>query len=195
MKKNFFILLLLLILLGIVAYNIPLLRKNINENVLKTNETSSSDVTIVDVTSLIIGNETEHEHNYKTMYNAQTHWEECTVCGKKNNETGHSYTSKWSMGSADNCSVSNINKFTCNCGYSYESTVGRKSHPSVKRIYNDGLFIAYDECASCGYHLNQHSCYKSNGTKITCDNLGVCRTCGYNWGSIKTAHEVFWYVR
>lgn len=204
-RKNLVKLFTILIVLSIIVFLLFYFSRNIYkinlfENIKNAfvNQISDSnyenDVTVVDVTGLIIGQETEHEHTYKTMYDSQKHWQECTICGQKNNEISHSYTSQWTMGSANNCHTSNVNKFTCSCGYFYENSVGRKSHSKTERIYNNGWFSVYDRCTSCFCQFNQHDCYKSNGTRIKCNNIGVCRTCGYNWSN-NWLHEAYLYVR
>lgn len=200
MKKNFFILLLLLILLGIVAYNIPLLRKNINENVLKTNETSSSDVTIVDVTNLATGDEASHicENFFKTKYDENSHWKECTVCKNKYNIANHSYTTTGTYG----CSTAIGYQYnSCSCGYSYR--LEKKQH-TVSQIkpYPDSL-VHYSTCTVCGEAFSNKKewqieiitgatsglCHTSDGKIIGCGNSGTCSLCGRYASANK--HNIF----
>lgn len=47
--------------------------KNVRKNV---NKQIGEDITVVDVTGIVIGEETEHEHIYKTMYDDTKYWKE-----------------------------------------------------------------------------------------------------------------------
>ena len=143
--------------------------------------------TVIDVTNLEDNGNLEHEHLYKTIYDENKHWNECTVCGEKLNENVHSYTSSWTMGSSNVCNENNVNKFVCTCGYSYESTNGRKGH-----IYNNWIniesYCGANYCKNCPYYTNYHGCQLSNGTKINCTNRGVCSICGTNYWNYSPQH-------
>ncbi len=78
---------------------------------------NTGEPTVVDVTGLIKGKETEHEHVYKTMYDDNKHWEECTVCGEKREEAEHSFTTTWALG-YESCHWNNSYTKICICGYS-----------------------------------------------------------------------------
>ena len=73
--------------------------ETIKQKIAKTEEIqNASEVTTIDVTDLEDNGNLEHEHIFKTMYDENQHWEECTICGQKVNEKNHSYTSSWTMG-------------------------------------------------------------------------------------------------
>lgn len=148
-------------------------------NLLKT----ASDITVVDVTGLILGKETQHEHLWKTMYDETNHWEECTVCGEKNNIQIHSYKDNgWLRGTKDTCYSDNMHVFICDCGYSYETSEGRKEHVWFQ-ANNDNTYSYCETCRGCNQSIsrNSHQCKKSDGSDITCINLGRCSICGYNY--------------
>lgn len=145
------------------------------------NSTSSRDTTIIDVTGIIPGKETEHEHLYKTMYDDNKHWKECTVCGAIAELENHLYNDRgWTQGSADSCSEQNVHEFVCNCGSKYSMTVGRKAHQKTT-TQNTFSYHKYDVCLTCGLIDNMHKCCKSDNTEITCGNLGKCKICGYTY--------------
>lgn len=122
------------------------------------------------------------------MYNETTHWNQCTICGEKQNEINHSYTNSWIMGTADNCSESNKNIFTCICGYSYESTSGRKQHSNFITYHHESMFDYRYRCNTCANDIIIHECCKIDGSKITCKNLGTCYLCGYTYDKSNTFH-------
>lgn len=155
----------------------------------KISETSNSEnITKIDITNLNSNITIEHEHINKTTFDSENHWEQCKVCGEKINIKTHQFTSNWTMGSANNCSENNKNVFTCTCGYSYENTIGRKQHGKVNP-YNHPSFYAYlQECQECSSQFNMHNCYKNDGTRISCNNLGICKTCGFDYTKENTNH-------
>ena len=177
------------IMIVMFSNNIEIVKK-IKENILKTEQINNSEknITTVNITDLESNITIEHEHIYKTVYNEINHWEECKICGAKNNEQNHSYKNNWSMGSANYCNIENINKFVCACGYSYESTLGRKNHSMNYGLNNPGSFQKFDQCPNCLYTRAIHDCYKSDGTKINCLNLGTCSICKYTYIVNATNH-------
>ncbi len=106
MKKRFKIItsIAIILSLGIVILFCSKVNKisiieNIKQKISKTEEIqTANEVTTVDITDLEDNGNLEHEHIFKTMYDENQHWEECTICGQKVNEKNHSYTSSWTMG-------------------------------------------------------------------------------------------------
>ena len=152
---------------------------------------TASNVTTVDLTSLVSGGEVVHNcNNYLTKkHDSTSHWNECTICGKKYNTSSHSYTNEhWLKG--DSCSITNKLVHTCNCGYSYQSD-NTRAHTYTKYQYNEFEYNAFIDCSKCHERKDNHSCYKADGTRITCDNLGICATCNYKY--TKKSDETFVY--
>ena len=52
--------------------------ENIRQKIVKTEE-NENNVTIVDITNLEDNGNLEHEHIFKTKYDANKHWEECST--------------------------------------------------------------------------------------------------------------------
>ena len=67
--------------------------KNIREKNKQVAE--NTEITTVDVTNMVTGSDINHQHIYKTIYDSTQHWEECTVCHKKNNITNHNFITTW----------------------------------------------------------------------------------------------------
>ena len=133
-------------------------KRALNE-MMQSSNSDVQNVTTIDVTGIELGTETEHEHVYKTMYDEEKHWEECTVCNEKRNDVVHSFKTTWASGS-ESCEKNNYYIDTCSCGYSY---IGHK--PCVFK----GTISAYQAnhghykyCAICKgviaylYYLNTY---------------------------------------
>lgn len=158
-------------------------------------EYSENDITIVDITNLNSNISIEHEHVYKTTYNENKHWEECIVCGEKNNEIVHALKTTWSSGS-ESCQRNNFYTKTCSCGYSY---TGHKPCVWDGKTYSNNLVGKHTKTCSVhgsyilySYYLNKYGngeiydisedfgyedCTSSNGTKLNCNNPGTCVKC------------------
>ncbi len=192
-KKIYILMILILILVfALVIYSKDIREiKTIKDKKQAINEVI--EVTTIDVTGILLGKETQHEHIYKTMYDQEKHWEECMSCGGIQNEKEHSFTRTWTL-EIETCSSDNSFTDTCSCGY---ERIGHR--PCVWRgeyIYLGGYKHAL-KCNICNhsivylYYLNDYGkgevynaekyygekCYLSNGSKITCSNLGTCSKC------------------
>ena len=226
MKKKKFIIMtsvavvFILVVIGVVIFSekvfkLPLIEhiKNIiAERITEEyNTDDNTNATIVDVTGLIIGEETEHEHIYKTMYDDTKHWEECIACGNRRNEVLHNLKTTWLSGS-ETCFEQTMAVKVCSCGYSikwhkpcvwdgksyyssYQSKVHmRKCRVCSGRIYDDYYLNSYgngslhdvkfDTNHVDPNHIMQEKCYKEDGTEITCSNWGRCVVCGYNYTNV-----------
>ncbi len=173
---SFLIVISILGLLSFYLFKIDFIKNIKSSKLLKSVE---DNITTIDVTGLIIGQETQHEHIYKTMYNNSKHWEECTVCPAKRNEVNHTYTDNgWTYGTKDNCKSDNVHTFSCKCGHSYTNATGRKSHTSRASNYDVILFMCYSDCTICKEKLSYHFCVDSSGNRIGCTNLKKCKICG-----------------
>lgn len=153
--------------------------------------TDTSEVTIVDVTGLIRGEEIEHEHAYITKFDANNHWNECKICYEKFNIEEHTLVDNgWIMGSANNCNENNVHKFSCTCGYNNSNNNGRKSHTWTSEWNPDGCYKR-DYCTSCRESKFDHYCILSDGSTITCTNLGTCKICNHTWNSSNVWHACY----
>ncbi len=168
--------------------------KNIKHKVVKAEEIQTADeITIINVTDLKDNGNIEHEHINKTMYNDNEHWEECKICGEKSNESNHTFTDNWNLGNAQDCNPNNINKRICKCGYSYETTSGRKSH-ILKYENNTGGYWGAKVCQNCRiYREDEHECKKNDGTRINCSNLGECSLCHFTYDKNRATHVGYWF--
>lgn len=202
----FVIIVFLLIFFSKNVYNLYLV-KNL-KNILTNQISESNNVTIIDVTSLLQGDYIEHDHIFKSQYDTDNHWEECTICHSKQNLVKHSFTTTWALAGVQ-CQKDNSYTNTCKCGYSY---VGHKScvwngssyagtiyingycHNKICSVCKDAIRYSY-YMGSYGngnvHYVNQEntevpnwpeleSCYLASGSKIDCNNLGTCRTCKIN---------------
>lgn len=180
------VLLVLVLCVGLTVYSETVKPIGIIENIKRAlgeiMQSSNSDVqniTTIDVTGIELGRETEHEHVYKTMSDEEKHWEECIVCGEKQDEIGHQYIDiGWTNGTEANCKENNVHKFICNCGYSYITTVDRKRHNPGSVVYDKRCYMCYSICKTCGTALESHYCQDSEGNRIGCNNLKKCAICG-----------------
>ncbi len=161
---------------------VTLLSEQIQNTIANLNKTD--EITVIDVTYLENNGNLEHEHLYKTMYDENKHWEECTVCGGKNNEINHIYIDKgWTLGNANNCNENNVHEYVCSCGYKKTEINGKKSHV-WRRVNNIDSYTCYDTCFGCNqsFNINRHSCINvNNGRKISCTNIGRCSICNYTY--------------
>jgi len=137
------------------------------------------------------------------MYDAENHWEECTICNEKRNKIVHTFTITWALGK-ESCLRTNSYTKTCSCGY---SETGHKpcvwngtkyiagaaaSHARVCSICNAQIiYLYYLNSYGNGkiYNANYESeysnkidktakdCYNSSGKKLDCNNLGTCAKC------------------
>ncbi len=153
------------------------IKKAINEKVIDEDE---ENITIVDVTNISMQDGFNHECVLFTKYNEQEHWKECKICGEKKEVSKHRLNDNgWTMGNS--CNISNVHKFTCVCGYKYETQDGKASCNMVWNNWSSEYSGGY-YCSKCGRLDNLHLC-KRNGIRITCSNLGTCSVCGYNYVS------------
>ena len=197
-----------MLVVGLVVFSETVKTIGVIENVKRaleelaqsSNFVVQSNVTTVDVTGILPGKETQHEHIYKTLYDEDKHWEECMACGERQNENVHSYERKFANGEVAECHYGNYYTDTCSCGYSY---IGHKPCVWDGKTYQIRADCTHAlMCSVCNteiqwyYYLNSfgvgemydyrsllvdrnfrhESCIK-NGNKITCSNIGNGVTC------------------
>lgn len=116
-----FVCIFILAFIGIILYfsfcnTIPLFN---NGKIAINKQNESGNITVVDVTNLELGDGTGHQHVFKTQYDENEHWEECTLCHLKEKNAVHSFTQRWILG-YESCESNNARIDTCLCGYSKE---------------------------------------------------------------------------
>lgn len=68
---------------------------------IKIEKIEEKEITKIDVTDLEDNGSIRHEHFFKTLYDENKHWQECTICGKRNDENNHSYVDNgWLYGNS-----------------------------------------------------------------------------------------------
>lgn len=184
---------LILTLVALYSYslkNMPLVNNKkdaINEN---------GNLTVVDVTDLELGDGSGHQHLFKTQYDENQHWEECTLCHQKKDVMIHSFTRTWSLG-YESCENDNVCTEACLCGYSK-----KWQRPCVfKGSYAYASSSDFKKCeirtytghyAYHGYYLNSYGngpiyytpgserCIDSKGNLIDCNTSSSvkCVRCG-----------------
>lgn len=198
-KRIIVILIFILCSIGIIGFLektsklswIENIKRVMSKQIQEDSAISNVDATVVDVTGLIIGEETGHEHIYKTKYDEVQHWEECVSCGIIQNDLKHEFSREW-MAEEEVCN-SKYNDI-CRCGYSIE---GRWPHVLSGEVRGGGYFAHGYVCEYCGvtgfvrdavcYDLNGNickyeyeQCTDENGNKLDCKHLGTCAVCGYD---------------
>ncbi len=163
-------------------------------------EKLEENLTVVDVTNLDSSMMIEHEHLFKTMYNYTNHWEECRICGKRQNEVAHSFKEKYSLGYVS-CEVTNSCTYTCSCGYSKVGHLPCKwdgksvlQWPSIyqhRRVCTQCKSqIAYEYYWNNKLYGMERYCHLSNGNRIYCGVGGKCAICGYMYSTSISNHEL-----
>ena len=129
----------------------------------------------MDLTGLLTG-EDAHNHIYETQYNDTQHWEECIICGNKQNIANHHIQT---IGNAATCDVYvNLGQEVCtdNCGYSKQIEYLEHIRPAQLnwQNYKCERHIAY-QCERCGgsgaNSLEQNHTFNINGKIMTVDEM------------------------
>ena len=132
---------------------------------------------VYDVYAASTTNGLEHSHIWATTYDSNSHWEYCTICGKKRNIHSHNFIDHWALG-YESCSNYNYSIRTCDCGY---STTYRKTHtaPNPIKWYGTGAARAvhYYTCTVCHQWIDSGRCVDANGDVLSCKNPGTCIYC------------------
>ncbi len=146
-------------------------------------------ITTIDVTGIELGKETQHEHNYKTMYDQEKHWEECMSCGEITNEVVHNFKITWIMG-YESCNKNNGGTRTCSCGYSdiihkpcvWDGTyIQWGSHIHRRRCVYCNDEICYSYYWNGNLYEDEYSesyCKLPNDERLNCGKEGTCTICG-----------------
>ncbi len=207
MKKRFKVItiIVIILILGILILFCSKVGKislieNIRQKIAQTEEIEKvNEITTIDVTYLEDGGMVEHEHTFKTMYDENKHWEECTLCGKRGGEVEHTYTEILDVTSLPKCHPSNCCNKICKCGYSYKYHEPCAWNGTYRQWYDGYNHIK--NCSKCNgyilydYYYNgilykdggaEFCIYRHNGSTASCNNTsGTCRECGYVYKGIK----------
>lgn len=132
-------------------------------------------------------------YSYETPIPATGHTEEaggeeeihskCSVCGEVlEDESSHDYTDTTTEAT---CTAAGKTVYTCECGYSYETSIPATGHTEVA----GGTTYVHSKCSVCETTLengNYHSYTETNISQPTCTEVGVnvftC-DCGYSFES------------
>lgn len=158
------------------------------ESIAKENADLRSSVRTIDLTDLVTGADTSHEHIYEKKYDNNKHWDECFICHNKTNEKLHSIiTTNYSFG-YKSCYPGNTYTRYCNDGCGYNVTT-KDTCVAGDAIYNVDLrYLHHKSCKNCGVWMNSGGCVDSEGRRINCKNLGTCTICKHVY--TKPIHHV-----
>lgn len=206
LKRTFSIFLIILILL--TSLPVISIARALEEYIKSEIQVSQVDrsITTIDVTGLVTGAYAKHSHVYEEKYDANNHWQECIICNDKINIKAHSLSRNYASTILAKCASGNHYTDVCNgCGYCstghipctwdghswgyYTSYVDWKRCSVCKDIivysyYHNGTLHTYSNSASDRYIQD---CKKADGSRITCQNLGTCATCGTNYNEVRHA--------
>lgn len=166
----------------------------------------NKEITTIDVTGLSTSEDAEHQHIYKTNYDANNHWEECIICGEKKDIHAHNLQL---IGNGPTCDIYvQLGKYVCSDGCGYSKPVERLSHiRPTNPNWADWLRCchSYFQCSRCGgggsNGVQEPHRFNINGTIITPyrgDNKGInvhslgyqkCIDCGLN---INLSEHIFY---
>lgn len=95
--KILFVLVMMLLIIVTILYleKLKIIRLVIKEKKALNEQKINTELTTIDVTELVSGQEIEHECIYKTQYDKNNHWNQCIICDKKQNIEVHNYITKW----------------------------------------------------------------------------------------------------
>lgn len=190
-KKIVHIIFFLLLTLGILLiFNKTEIIEKTKKIIQKTQQISNNEntITTIDITNLDSNITIEHEHILVTKYDTNQHWEECKICNEAINKKIHEFKDNWSMENPDYCHEENINRKTCICGYSYETSAGRINHSYYELNQLALECTRSKECSVCRKTLLIHRCMDSNRKYLVCNHWGTCTKCGYSYGRYNCQH-------
>ena len=131
----------------------------------------------IDLTGLVTGEDPGHEHVYANSFDDTNHYEECMICGLKQNVVAHTITRKMAIEDAAVCDPSNYYIDSCSCGYykqgKVEHTTDNQWHTTI------GAMKHYTLCSVCQNWPQSEKCVTTDGQIIDCNHPGTCSVCGY----------------
>ncbi len=129
----------------------------------------------MDLTGLLTG-EDAHNHIYETQYNDTQHWEECIICGNKQNIANHHIQTIGNAATCDEYVILGQEVCTDNCGYSKQLEYLEHIRPAKLNWQNylGTRHIAY-QCERCGgsgkNSLTQEHTFYINGKIMTVNQM------------------------
>ena len=142
----------------------------------------------IDLTGLVTGEDTGHNHIFSKKFDDNNHYEECIICGLKQNIVAHNITREIANKDMAVCHPKNYYINSCTCGY-YK--IEHEKHTTNNQLITDKTTMAHHTtCSICKQWPLDESCTKSDGSKITCNNLGTCTKCKYEYNT-KTHRNIY----
>ena len=116
-------------------------------------------------------------HSYEQKHDEKSHWDECTVCGDKQNVTAHIFDNSCDT-TCDTCG------YTRSITHNYEQKHDENSHWDECKVCGDKQNIKTHTntknkhiCDTCGRKLSDHE-----GGTATCSEKAICTICGEKYG-------------
>ena len=201
-NRKIAIVLVLIVLAVIVALinkdNISQIGEKLGDTIKKfsgdTVYQTENDISSIDLTGLVTGDDVQHTHIYEKKYDDTYHWDECFICGDVQNKEEHHKTTS----GTGTCGTYLTDYCTDGCGYSVQTYVDHEiEYFSKDEIYDESgkntntntYFHQIGKCKKCGSvsatdskgNSSTQGCYDSEGKRISCDNRGICSICGYDY--------------
>ena len=141
----------------------------------------------IDLTGLVTGEDPGHEHVYINSFDDTSHYEECMICGLKQNVVAHTITRKMAIENTAVCAPINYYIDSCSCGYYKE---GHIPHTTDNQWHTTSSSMShYTLCSVCQNWPQSARCITADGKQIDCNNIGTCSICGYAYTE-KTHHNI-----
>ena len=133
----------------------------------------------IDLTGLVTGEDPGHEHVYVNSFDDTSHYEECMICGLKQNVIAHTITRKMAIEGAIECMSNNYYIDSCPCGYYKQGHIAHT--PDNQVIKTSDEMKHHTLCTICKEWPTSDTCTTADGKQISCNNLGTCSVCGYEY--------------
>jgi len=130
----------------------------------------------IDLSSFASGDASTHSHIWVDKYDAEYHWQECSLCSLRQGQSEHSGNYSYTI-TEHTCDNNNKRVFTCDgCNYSHYQTYTTKSHVLNKWVavshanWNPSeptRYTAIKYCINCNKQYGEHGhVYDSSGNVI-----------------------------
>ena len=159
--------------------------------------TTNNDITNIDLTGLVTGEDVSHTHIYERKFNDTEHWEECFICGNIINREKHNLETTGS----GLCGTYLITRCKDGCGYNTSQYVDHEIEfwdPSEYTTNYVTYYHTIGECKKCGSINAQQVdgtktleyCRDIEGNLINCSNRKKCVVCGYDYSKLaRISHD------
>ena len=139
---------------------------------------AEDEVTEVDLTNIVTGEDTSHEHIYEKKYDENNHWQECFLCGDRKDEQLHHIITV----GEDTCNTAiSQRREYCKDACGYSKLLPRKPHNESEwqkewvPSYRHYTFCLNEDC---GQWIKVERCIDSQGVYLNCTTVGTCNICG-----------------